>query len=140
MNRHQERAGFKEAECGCLYMGAIQLCRLHVAAPALLEALNKAADCLEQVTEAYQEEVEQARAAIAQAMDQKQTWIDELWPSNADMMQRIKELETAIRVYRALWLVTHEGENAPSAETNIRLGYIRGQLFGMVRPHEGGQQ
>ena len=34
---------------------------------ALLEALERAADCLEQVAEAYREEVDQARAAIAQA-------------------------------------------------------------------------
>ena len=39
----------KTAECGCLFSGAVQMCSLHAAAPALLEALANVTASLENV-------------------------------------------------------------------------------------------
>lgn len=41
MNRHEERRGLEEAECGCLHTGAVMCCRLHAAAPRMLEGLRR---------------------------------------------------------------------------------------------------
>ena len=41
MNRHQERAGFRETTCGCLYIGAVQFCKVHSNAPKMLDLLKR---------------------------------------------------------------------------------------------------